>query len=487
VGRCVGGSLLVALGVLLGAAPAVSREPAPLVASPADIETQAKIVAALERPVDWHFADVALEQVAQRLQQDLQIPVLIDPRQLPDEDRPPTVNFAPGQALPARLALDLLLEPLDRDWMVRRGVLLITSFARAERAWETRVYDVADLAEVAANRARTAGSGRLQTLVDAIQATVEPGTWSHDGLEGAAVKAVEAPGVSALVVSQNRLGHEGVARLLADLRAVRGPLADAPRPRRKSRDRSPPPTELERELLAELHPPRQTVLLSAADEQLRKALTARVTLEFKDRNIADVAGLLRPTLGVPVVLDETILSQTDGGLTQRLTLPRCEAPGREGLNRLLAPAGLGWCVRQGTLVITTAAEAEATLVNRVYDVHDLTAFRDEDDQVLHDGELLIDTIISTIAPDTWEDVDGPGAIEVAYARSRMTLAVSQTWQVHESIEALLEQLRAKRRPVTSVADLPLAPVEPEESEEPEDEVPVATLLGGPAAAGRCGC
>ncbi len=58
---------------------------------------------------------------------------------------------------------------------------------------------------------------------------------------------------------------------------------------------------------------------------------------------------------------------------------------------------------------------------------------------LADFDTLIELITSTIAPDTWDDVGGPGAIESF--PTNLSLVISQTQDVHDQIADLLEQLR----------------------------------------------
>lgn len=56
-----------------------------------------------------------------------------------------------------------------------------------------------------------------------------------------------------------------------------------------------------------------------------------------------------------------------------------------------------------------------------------------------DFDTLIDLITSTIAPQTWDTVGGPGSIEGF--PTNLSLVVSQTQDVHEQIADLLDQLR----------------------------------------------
>lgn len=56
-----------------------------------------------------------------------------------------------------------------------------------------------------------------------------------------------------------------------------------------------------------------------------------------------------------------------------------------------------------------------------------------------DFDSLIDLIVSTVRPTTWDDVGGPGSI--APFETNLSLVVSQTQEVHEELADLLEQLR----------------------------------------------
>ena len=56
-----------------------------------------------------------------------------------------------------------------------------------------------------------------------------------------------------------------------------------------------------------------------------------------------------------------------------------------------------------------------------------------------DFESLIELITTTIAPDSWDEVGGPGAIQEF--EGNLSLVVSQTQDVHDQIADLLDQLR----------------------------------------------
>lgn len=59
--------------------------------------------------------------------------------------------------------------------------------------------------------------------------------------------------------------------------------------------------------------------------------------------------------------------------------------------------------------------------------------------IVADFDSLIDLITNTIAVDSWDEVGGPGHIEPF--RANLSLVISQTQEVHEQIQDLLDQLR----------------------------------------------
>ncbi len=87
------------------------------------------------------------------------------------------------------------------------------------------------------------------------------------------------------------------------------------------------------------------------------------------------------------------------------------------------------------------------LVTKVYDVSDLVLFQDKSGERWSDYDTLIGVLTSVIEPDSWDDGDGPGSIEAAPFAGAEMLAVAQTYQIHQRIEQLFEQLRA-----TALAD-----------------------------------
>jgi hypothetical protein len=97
------------------------------------------------------------------------------------------------------------------------------------------------------------------------------------------------------------------------------------------------------------------------------------------------------------------------------------------------------------LLVTTFDEAENVFLTRAYDVSDLVTCRDKSGQVWADHDGLIDLITTTIEPNIWDDVGGPGAIDWTSVPGAEVLVVRQTRPIHQAIQQLLDDLRAIAR------------------------------------------
>jgi hypothetical protein len=83
-----------------------------------------------------------------------------------------------------------------------------------------------------------------------------------------------------------------------------------------------------------------------------------------------------------------------------------------------------------------------TPVARVYPVASLVLPTPDSPPENADYDTLIDLITSSIAPESWDTVGGPGSIE-AFPASR-SVVITQTPPVHERITSLLQNLEQQR-------------------------------------------
>ncbi|MCE9528584.1 MAG: hypothetical protein K8R36_21275, partial [Planctomycetales bacterium] len=123
------------------------------------------------------------------------------------------------------------------------------------------------------------------------------------------------------------------------------------------------------------------------------------------------------------------------------------------LHNFLGELGLTFIVKNEVIQITTPEDAGSQLLTRIYPVLDLVSRRtpvyDTGAVVtsrtaggrmgVADYKSLMNVITSTIDPDSWDDIGGPGSI--AEFDNAGILIISQTREVHQKIGPLLNSLR----------------------------------------------
>jgi hypothetical protein len=180
-----------------------------------------------------------------------------------------------------------------------------------------------------------------------------------------------------------------------------------------------------------------------AEEAIRRALDSPAKGSWSDTTLADFAAYLEAEYRIPVQLDRKALR--DSGIAPDATLNAAGIDGmrlRTALELALRPLELTWTIYDDAILITTESEAENLLIVKVYDIENLIGRRDS--RYYDDCQSLIDIITSTLAPTSWDEVGGPGAVQEYRRSGRAAIIISQTPQVHEEIAALLSALRSTR-------------------------------------------
>ncbi len=164
-----------------------------------------KILKALDKPTNVEWQELALEDCLTFLAEFHGIPVWLDKSSLTDEgvalDQPITLKLS-GVRLDS--VLNLLLQPVQLEWVIQDEVLKITTHVWCEKHPEVQAHEIQDLID--------AGHAP-EELIASITACIEPDSWSsrEDGYAGIS----HTGGV--LVVRQTQRIHTEIARLLADL------------------------------------------------------------------------------------------------------------------------------------------------------------------------------------------------------------------------------------------------------------------------------
>jgi hypothetical protein len=186
-------------------------------------------------------------------------------------------------------------------------------------------------------------------------------------------------------------------------------------------------------------------------EKLEAALERRGSLDARETPLRELIAQLKAQFQVPIMLAEK--SVTDGGvnLDTPVTRQLHNMPLESILRLVLDNLELEFMVHEGVILISTPEEIESPdmIETRVYPVKDLVATRPtrrlgtsaggSAEEVRLNFMELIDMIETTIAPESWDTVGGPGSISVF--ENAEAIVVSQSYRPHRHIEGLLETLR----------------------------------------------
>ena len=157
---------------------------------------------------------------------------------------------------------------------------------------------------------------------------------------------------------------------------------------------------------------------------------------------------------IVVLVDVKSLEEENVALDLPITAHLRAVTLREAARQALKPLDMTFIVRDEVLLLTTTAEAEASLTTKVYPVYDLVyaepaVARAGRGSRGADYDPLIQ-ILSREAPNTWDNVGGPGTLQEYPICG--ALAVSQTEEGHEQVERLLAALRDARRAAKANSD-----------------------------------
>ena len=197
-----------------------------------------------------------------------------------------------------------------------------------------------------------------------------------------------------------------------------------------------------------------------ASEKIEKALQQTISYHFIDTPLIEIISRLSDKTNITIVLTRKI---EDAGVQadQRVTIDAKDVTVESFLKLILDNLNLTTMVKDEVLKITTIEDAQSpeNMTVRIYPVADLLdnvrAPAAEGGGVYPDFDELIDLITSTLEPDTWQDVGGPGSI-CGHENSR-TLVVSQRRDMHQKLAGTLTTLRrAKHLQAVSLQSLPVS-------------------------------
>ena len=369
-------------------------------------EASGSLLQALETRGDWQWDEVPLRDVAERLEKELGIPLDIDERSLEEVGLDPMepVRAITLQGVSAGSTLRLILRDLDLTWTIENEMLRITTPEAAEERLHICVYRVADLIQ----------DSDADSLVEVITAIVDPESWRVIGGPG----AISVVG-DTLLVSNVWEVHEETRRLLERLRELKKEQKDGP------------------------EKPQQTVLyLEPSYGTIVKGLEKRVSLAASDVSLSEAIDRVAGQLYGNVLVDHRALEEVGLDADKlEVRVAASDVPARLVLQRLLSDVDLVWQYRDGVVMITTPEAAEEMLTRAIFPVYDLIpeAHSESSDATLGAIEKIADAIQTTIDPESWEVLGGPGAI--AKFSQPAALVVSQTRENLLEIAGLLRAMR----------------------------------------------
>ena len=161
----------------------------------------------LKENVSVEFQDTPLEAVVQRLAEAASIDVRLDisALQCTHSEREPVTLKLVDRSL--ETVLQAVVLDLGLTWVIRDGVLWITSAEEAEVYLKSAVYDVRDLCRDA---------GESDSLISAITSQAEPSSWDNVGGEG----SIQDAKAGILVIRHREQVHQHVLQLLETYRSA---------------------------------------------------------------------------------------------------------------------------------------------------------------------------------------------------------------------------------------------------------------------------
>jgi hypothetical protein len=170
--------------------------------------------------------------------------------------------------------------------------------------------------------------------------------------------------------------------------------------------------------------------LSASDAKIFAALSEGTKFEFADTAFSDVVDYIKQKHEIEVQLDNKGLADAAVDPSTPVTRSVDGISLRSALRLILEDLDLTYVIQDEVLKITSKEKADEILTTRIYRVDDLLKRR----VTIRE---LIDVVVATVQPDSWDESGGPGSIMPLAG----VLVVSQKLDCHEETADLLAALR----------------------------------------------
>jgi hypothetical protein len=194
--------------------------------------------------------------------------------------------------------------------------------------------------------------------------------------------------------------------------------------------------------------------LDPVQVDLLRRLDQPATASFRKVPLQKALTTLGKQAGVHFILDADALEQARIDEDAPVSGQFEKTPLYRTVERLLHDYPLEMCLSGEAVLITDAATAKDQVWTRSYPVVDV-AVVPTDKRPRFLGQELVALIQDSIAPESWDDMDGPGF--VTFETINFSLVVTQSLRTHKSIERFLAMLRKNRDRLDAFCQAKAAP------------------------------
>jgi hypothetical protein len=177
--------------------------------------------------------------------------------------------------------------------------------------------------------------------------------------------------------------------------------------------------------------------LTEQEKATLRALAKPIKAEMKDMPLSGVLDYLQEASGITIISDKKTLDAAGATYETPITTRFKSTSLRTVLKKVLADVGLTYIVREGNIRVVTLEEARASMTVRSYYVGDLAGLVDvRISPLLRDLQMraaigqIIENILGSIDPNSWETKGAQGGGTITYDPITMALIIKQTAEVH---------------------------------------------------------
>jgi hypothetical protein len=185
---------------------------------------------------------------------------------------------------------------------------------------------------------------------------------------------------------------------------------------------------------------RNKVALTEQEQAIMDALNTRIDIDVKEKRIEDVLDYFQDKFNINIIPDKAGMEQAGVGYDSTVSIKAKKLPLRTVLRKILGDLHLAFVVKEEHIQVTSVERAKAIMTTRVYYVGDLTGAFDmrfspafNQLQKAQAVGYLMDTIVRTIDPDSWQVNDRGGLGTIVYDPFRDSLIIKQSAEFHYAL------------------------------------------------------